>query len=149
MADNNFRELELMVMELKADVAILKTRFDMVREQSSKLEGSLESESKDFVDMKLELSTKFSHVENDLNNLASTVQRLSTTLKELSARIEALANNTFLNFFSEFNIRKLVALIALIVSLVSSPTLITNYISKPADTSSEKLDELIKLLSEP
>ena len=88
-------------------------------------------------------------VKLEINTLKDDISTLTNTLQEVKEKTDKLANNVFLQFTSEMSSQKLITIILILSTAVSSPTLITSWLNGSLpDQESERIDRLIDLLQE-
>lgn len=88
-------------------------------------------------------------VREEINALKSQVATVSNTLNEVKEKTDALNNNVFLRFTSEITSQKLITILLIISTAISSPTIITSWLNGSLpDQESERIDRLINLLQE-
>lgn len=88
-------------------------------------------------------------VKLEIDSLKSQLASLDGTLNHVKDKTEKLANNVFLQFTSEMSSQKLVTIILVISTAVSSPTLITSWLNGSLpDQESQRIERLIELLQE-
>ena len=82
----------------------------------------------------------------ELKYKLSTLERHVSEVKE---ELEKLNSNAFLMFTKDFDLKKTVVLVSIIVSILSSPSIVSNFFqSSNQKYTPAKLDKLIELLEE-
>ena len=133
-SEKNIYELKSEIVELSAYLESLKKDIEFNRTQVFTMETKLVDELKD---VNKELLFKIETLNNKIRDL-----------KELVGSIE---KNSLLKFTSNMDLKKILAIITLFISILSSAGLLEGYVSQNVDQNSElneNLERLLELTSE-
>ena len=129
--DNSNFNLERHMARTEAQLELLSAKLKDLENQLDKNDGITDK-------VKLEIAV-----------LKDQISGLDHTLHEVKDKTDKLANNVFLQFTSEMTSQKLITIVLILSTAVSSPTLITSWLSGSLpDQDSQRIDRLIDLLQE-
>lgn len=129
-SQNNFN-LERHMARTEAQLELLSARLKDLESQLEKNDGITDK------------------VKIEINTLKDKISILTSTMEEVKTKTEKLANNVFLQFTSEMSSQKLITIILVLSTAISSPTLITSWLNGSLpNQESERIDRLIDLLQE-
>ncbi len=151
--DNQLLDLERAVAKLKADVSIIENSIDHLKSKDTSIENKLDTSRNDLVEMKMNMhsdigkvSQDVEFVKRDLSALYQDVSSLTSCTHIIEEKVDAISNNGFLSFTSDMDLKKTVTLIAVLISILTSPSLITSFFddSQESDVRIEKLIQLLE-----
>ena len=88
-------------------------------------------------------------VKMEINFLKDQISNISSTLQEVQTKTDKVANNVFLQFTADITSQKLITVVLVISTVVSSPTLITSWLNGSLpDQEKERIVRLLDLLQE-
>lgn len=148
-------ELEKAVAQLKADINFLEQTVETLKNNDGKLTDSVGNVTREMMELKISINNKFNNLYLDISRVTSDMSQIRTDFTKLGQGVERVesnvskvSKNSLLEFTSDLDLKKTISLILIILSLVSSPSLITSWLSSSETPSSDKLDILIELLQE-
>ncbi len=163
---SEYLEIEVAIANLRADMTVLESGIQALKERDIELFSSLSKANTSLMDMKLAINDRFNVVNNEVSNLDGMVIRMQKELDNISAsivdletkmgdkiecldsKLDKVSNNSLLEFTSEFDLKKSVGLILLLLSLLTSPGIVTSWLTGGSQVSDQKIDTLIELLQE-
>ena len=154
--DNNILELERAIANIKADITVLERTVDTLRKKDENIEEKVTTSASDIMQMKLSLNTDFNRVnqdvqllKRDVSNLNKDVTSLASCTHTIEEKVDGISNNGLLSFTSDLDLKKTLTIIFLLVSLLTSPSLVSQWLLNSEGSDSDvKLDKLIELLED-
>ena len=159
-------QLETSIANIKADITVLERALENLKHRDAEISEKVQTSHKnisninqdiyklklthdtDITNFKQNLSTleiEVSEVKEDMANLTKSINKIDSKLETVASSIK---NNVLLDFTSELDLKKLILIIATVISLVSSPSLLSLAWEQAAPNESEKIDIIIELLKE-
>lgn len=125
-------------LEIQRHIAITEAKFQIIDSRIIDLIKDTDSNSSDVK----ELLKNYDQLRNEMLEVARDID-------EIKEGMNTLNSNVFLQFTNDIDIKKLVTIIFVICTTITSPAIITNWISDISpEGSSQKLDKLIEILEE-
>lgn len=154
--DNNILDLERAIANIKADITVLERTVETLKEKDGNIEERISTSQSDIMQMKLSLNTDFNRVNQDIQlvkrdvaNLNKDVTSLASCSHAIEEKVDGISNNGLLSFTSDLDLKKTLTIIFLLVSLITSPSLVSQWLFNSEGTEAEvKLDKLIELLED-
>lgn len=126
--DNNSFNLERQLALTEAKFEILTARLETLQKNWEKNDNSTDDIGKEIDYLKLKIS-----------DLEAGIQLIKDELASLNS-------NVFLQFTKEIDLKKLITILLITSTAISSPTLVTSWFEVSPGEDSEKLEQLIDLL---
>ena len=138
-------ENERRIINIEAKLGILEERLLALKDRHELTNTKIEEIQEIFSRLKdkdVALTYNISKLENDLEDLEKEIIKLAE-------RVEKIGENDFLKFTADFDIKKLLVLIITLVSLITSPSILTTVLQdQEEEKAEEKVERLIRLLEE-
>ena len=148
-------QIERHISTIKANITILESAIDSLKDTGNVLSNEILASKKDIVNIKLDhnsnlgiLNTDMEKLRQELHSMNKDVGSLSKSVEGIEKKLEGLSKNSLLEFTSELDIKKVVTIIVIITTIITSPGVFNSVLSN-SQTSDEKLDRLIELLDDP
>ena len=148
-------DIERQLAALKADVTILENTVNSLKEVDISISRKVDASENSLVEIKMGLTSDFSKVNTDIHKvrqeligLTKEVSVITTHVESMEEKVSSISHNSLLEFTSEMDFKKILTIIVVIISIVTSPSVVGSFLEPGDKTSSERLDKLIELLED-
>lgn len=162
MMNDKILALEKSIANIKANITIIETGLNGLKEKESELSCRLDISNqditninKDIYKIKVDYSKELERLSSDLVSLEKEVISLkeqmdviSITVSKINNKLERLETNSLLAFTSELTFKKVVIIISFLVSIAGSPSAASFVWDTLGPNEADKLELIIKLLEE-
>ena len=123
-------------LEIQRHIALTEAKFQIIDTRIVDLIKDTEINTSDVK----ELLKNYDQLRNEMLDVARDIE-------EIRKGMNTLNSNVFLQFTNDIDIKKLVTIIVIICTTITSPALLTNWLEESSpEGSNQKLDKLIELL---
>lgn len=160
MESEQLNHLEQNVIKLKAEVLNLETKVKELKDSDNSIINKLELVNQELVLLKVSIYKDIANLTNELLVVTTDIKQikeeaLNTTISvsKIEQKLDKVNNNSLLTFTSEIDIKKLLSILFIFITISSSSTLISNLLLNNANEEiniqqTEKLKEVLDLLKE-
>lgn len=160
MESEQLNHLEQNVIKLKAEVLNLETKVKELKDSDNSIINKLELVNQELVLLKVSIYKDIANLTNELLVVTTDIKQikeeaLNTTISvsKIEQKLDKVNNNSLLTFTSEIDIKKLLSILFIFITIFSSSTLISNLLLNNANEEiniqqTEKLKEVLDLLKE-
>lgn len=164
MNDNQILQLETSIAKIKADLTVVDRALEALKEKNGRLskqidnsEDTMSALNNDVYKMSVDYNSRFSDLKKEvdrlgeeMNDVNNTLSRINKSITSIDNKLETvnstLSSNAVISFTSEFNFKKLIIIIATIMSFISSPGLLAAAWKEVIPSEADKIDVIIELL---
>ena len=152
--DNHVLELERAIANLKANITVLENNVAALKEKNNHHDVTIAQANTAIMELRLGINDRFNEfnsevigMQSDLNRVKEDIDHLSDCVHSIETKVDKVHSNSLLEFTSELDIKKLVGIFILIASLISSPTIVNEFLEESSNNNTtERIDRLIELL---
>lgn len=130
-------ENDKILYQLETDIKYLSKFIDEYKDSSANFSKSLELLNNNLNVLKLKTQGQLSDVTNDVETIQTRVAVIEKSLVSIDSTISS-------NFFNDIDFKKGLFILAVLLSLVGSPTLLDEYLGKDTGDSVDRLIELLQ-----
>lgn len=150
MTDNQNLSLERFIAKTEADIHIVNSRMEGLEAQINLTNLTIEKMKQEIDSLKLSMDKvegKVSSLNKNFDTLSGTVGKLDDSITSVNHKVDRLSRNSLLEFTNDFDLKKLILLVTLITTVISSPTILTTWLDNTQKSPQiERIDRLIELL---
>ena len=149
MNEHTELQVQTAIANIKANILILEKSLETLKDKDEEITDTVRKSQDSIIQMKLDYSQEFqsihhnlANIDKDFNEVQKDIMKLSTCVDNLE---KSLSSNNLLSFTSELDIKKVLVILSILLTLISSPGIVTQWLTANSG-SGEKLDKLIELL---
>lgn len=143
--DTLYIALQKEINELKTRLAVTDYFINNFEEQDTKALAKIEVLSEKITSLETKLYNDFKDVHRTIEINTTHLEAKVTKIQE---SIGSVAQNSFIQFTSELDIRKWIQIISVVASILLSVGVLDNYVSSSIDPSTSKIEKQLERLVE-